>query len=135
MAKIHPYLNFDGTCEAAFLFYKEAFGIENIVLKRANNASMPIFEEEKEKILHAELPMASGCSLYGSDIFHSFGQKLIQGNANHISISAESKEEAERLFKILSEEGEIFVPFEQQFFGYFGSFKDKFGVQWMIHFE
>lgn len=135
MAKIHPYLNFDGTCEAAFLFYKEAFGIENIILKKAGNAPMPISEEEKEKILHAELPIANGSSLYGSDIFHSFGQKLIEGNTSHISINAESKDEAERLFNVLSEGGEVFVPFGRQFFGYFGSFKDKFGVQWMIHFD
>lgn len=134
MAKINPYLNFDGNCEEAFNLYRKAFGTEFSELKRASDAQIPVSEEEKNRILHIRLPIGDS-QIMGSDIFKSFGGNLVIGNNNHISISADSKEEADRIYTILSEDGEIEIPLEQQFFGYFGSFTDRFGVKWMIVFE
>lgn len=133
--KINPYLNFDGTCEDAFNFYQKAFRIEQLTISRIANSSIPASDKEKNRILHASLHIGNGIFLYGSDILPSFGQTLIQGNANYIAITPNSKDEADRLFNELSEGGTIEMPLSEQFFGYFGSFKDKFGVQWMIHIE
>ncbi|MDO4224919.1 MAG: VOC family protein, partial [Bergeyella zoohelcum] len=58
----------------------------------------------------------------------------VVGNNNYVSITTESKAEADRLFTALSENGEIEMPIGDQFFGYFGSFQDQFGVRWMVHF-
>lgn len=130
--KINPYLNFNGNCEEAFNFYKKAFGGNFTVISRAEDNPMEISEEEKKLIMYIELPIGNDFKIMGSDIFESLGQKLINGNHNYIAISTESKSEANRLFNLLSEDGEIEMPLEEQFFGYFGSFEDKFGISWMI---
>ncbi|MDZ7626041.1 MAG: VOC family protein [Ignavibacteriaceae bacterium] len=68
-----------------------------------------------------------------TDALESMGQKVTFGNNFYISIDAESKEEADKLFKGLSEGGKIEMPMADQFWGdYFGSLTDKFGVQWMV---
>lgn len=132
--QINPYLNFDGTCEQAFNFYKKAFGGEFTMISRAGENPVPVPEEEKNHIMYVELPIGSG-KLMGSDIFKSFGHSLTLGNNNYVAITAESKDEADRLFEALSQNGEIEMPMSDEFFGYFGSFKDQFGVRWMIVFE
>lgn len=130
---INPYLNFDGNCEEAFNFYKKAFGGEFTRISRAGESGIPVAEEEKNKLLYVELPIGGG-KIMGSDVFKSFGQSIVVGNNNYVSITTESKAEADRLFTALSENGEIEMPIGDQFFGYFGSFQDQFGVRWMVHF-
>jgi PhnB protein len=79
------------------------------------------------------LPITGGDLLMASDIMPSAGHKLVVGNNNYICISPESREEADRLFEGLSDGGEVEMPMQDQFWGdYFGSFKDKYGVCWMI---
>ncbi|MDO4229163.1 MAG: VOC family protein [Capnocytophaga sp.] len=130
---INPYLNFDGNCEEAFNFYKKAFGGEFTMISRANDNPVEVSQAEKNHILFIELPIGGG-KLMGSDVFKSFGHTLVVGNNNYVSIAAESKAEADRLFTALSENGEIEMPIGDQFFGYFGSFQDQFGVRWMVSF-
>ena len=132
--QINPYLNFDGNCEEAFNFYKKAFGGDFTMLSRAGGSLVPVPEKEKNLIIYVELPIGN-CKLKGSDIFKSFGQSLVLGNNNYVAVFAESKAEADRIFATLSENGEIEMPLGDQFFGYFGSFQDQFGVRWMIVFE
>ena len=68
-----------------------------------------------------------------TDSLESLGQKLVQGNNIYISIHPDSKKEAERIFKALSRGGTVEMPIADQVWGdYYGSFKDKFGVQWMV---
>lgn len=134
MVIINPYLNFDGNCEEAFEFYKKAFGGEFTSISRASDSQMELPENEKNRIMHIALPIGN-IILMGSDIFPSFGHQLVVGNHNCISISAHSKQEADQLFYALSEGGKIEMEINEQFFGYFGSFKDKFHVSWMIIFE
>lgn len=89
-------------------------------------------EEDQDKIMHIALPVGSS-HLMGTDALESLGQKVNFGNNSYICIQPDSKEEADRIFKALSEGGEIEMPLEDQEWGdYFGSFTDKFGVQWMI---
>ncbi len=129
--RINPYLNFNGTCEEAFNFYKKAFGGEFTMISRAGEHPVVVSEEEKDRILYIELPIGDD-KLMGSDVFETFGQSVKTGNHNYISISTDTKEEADRLFYSLSEGGEVEMPINEQFFGYFGSFKDKFGINWMV---
>ena len=133
--RINPYLNFNGNCEEAFNFYKKAFGGDFTMVSRAGENPIEVPENEKNHIMYIELPIGENDKLMGSDIFESLGQKLVTGNYNYVSISVDSKAEADRLFHALSEGGEIEMPMEEQFFGYFGDFKDKFGISWMIIFE
>ncbi|MBZ4190403.1 VOC family protein [Niabella beijingensis] len=139
MTKLNPYLNFDGTAEAAFNFYRSVFGGEFLGggIMRMNTApgTEQLPEEEKNRVMHVALPVGDSV-LMASDIVPSMGHKLTVGNSNYISIFPESREEADRLFKELSEGGKVEMPLADQFWGdYFGSFEDKFGVYWMINYS
>lgn len=138
MKTVNPYLNFNGNTEDAFNFYKSAFGGEFAMLMRfkdspeaANTAA-----EDQDKLMHIALPIGKGNMLMGTDALESKGQKLRPGNNFHLSISADSEAETEKLFSTLSAGGKVMVPLSKQFWGsYFGMFTDKFGVQWMISYD
>ncbi len=137
MAAINPYLNFPGNAEDAFNFYRSVFGGEFITLQRFKDTPEAdrVPDNEKDKIMHVALPIGKGNILMATDALESMGHKLTAGNNFHITIEAENKEEAEKLFNGLSQDGKIEVPLEDTFWGaYFGMFKDKFGVQWMVNY-
>ncbi|WP_300598458.1 VOC family protein [Niabella sp.] len=138
MAKLNPYLNFDGNAEDAFNFYKSVFGGEFVGgVMRIGDApgSENLSEEDKKRVMHVALPVG-GDLLMASDIVPSMGHKLTVGNNNYISIFPESREEADRLFNALSQGGKIEMPMADQFWGdYFGSFQDQFGIGWMINYS
>jgi PhnB protein len=139
MALINPYLNFNGNTEEAFMFYKAAFGGEFAMLKRFNempfNNAQPLSKEDGNKIMHIALPI-KGNILMGTDMLESMGQKMQNGNRYSISISAESREEADQLFNSLSAGGQIEMPIADSPWGsYFGMFKDKFDIQWLVDFD
>ena len=93
-------------------------------------------EEDENKILHIGLPIGKDDVLMASDSLESLGQKLTQGNNVYISVHPESKEEADRIFNALSAGGTIEMPIADQPWGdYYGSFKDKFGVLWMVNYS
>lgn len=139
MAKMNPYLNFDGKTEEAFNFYKSVFGTEfNGPINRIGAAPgcENLSEEEKNRVMHVSLPIGGGDTLMGSDTVPSMGHQLVVGNNCYISLHPESREEADRLFTGLSAGGSVEMPMQDMFWGdYFGSFKDKFGVQWMINYS
>ena len=139
MAKLNPYLNFDGNAEEAFNFYKSVFGGEfEGGISRMSDApgTENLSDEEKNRVMHISLPIGGGNTLMASDIIPSMGHKLIKGNNNYIALSPESKEQADLLFNGLSAGGSIEMPLEDMFWGaYYGSFEDKFGVHWMINYE
>jgi len=135
MKAINPYLNFPGTTENAFNFYKSAFGGEFATVLRFKDspeaANTPA--EDQNKLMHIALPIGNGNVLMGTDSLESKGHKLHPGNNFHISVSADSDAETEKLFNALSAGGKIMVPLSKQSWGsYFGMLTDKFGVQWMI---
>jgi PhnB protein len=139
MKSINPYLNFDGNTEEAFNFYKSVFGGEfkgGITRFKDTAEAKKIPEKEQEKVMHVALPIGNGNILMGTDALESMGQSLTQGNNFYITISAENKGEADELFKKLSEGGEVEMEMQKTFWdSYFGMFKDKFGIQWMIDCE
>ncbi len=141
--KLNPYLNFDGNCEAAFNHYKKVFGGEFAGQGVMRFGDMPVCdempplaEEHKNRVMHVSLPIGSEL-LMGSDIMPGFGNGPFKiGDNTYVSIHPASREEADRLFKELSEGGEIEMPMEDQFWGdYFGSFRDRFGISWMVNFS
>ncbi|MDO6436851.1 VOC family protein [Cyclobacterium sp. 1_MG-2023] len=136
--KINPYLNFDGDAEEAFSFYKSVFGGEFSAFMKMGEApeAEKLPKEEQSRVMHISLPIGKDTILMASDTMPSMGQTLTKGNTNYISIHPESREEADRLFNGLSEGGEIEMPMEDQFWGdYFGSFTDKFGINWMVNYN
>ena len=85
--------------------------------------------------MHVGLPIGRDQVLMATDTLESMGQKLVKGNNVYISVHPESKEEADRIFKALSAGGEVEMPMADQIWGdYYGSLKDKFGVQWMVNY-
>ncbi|TSC75304.1 MAG: PhnB protein [Parcubacteria group bacterium Gr01-1014_30] len=136
--KLNTYLNFAGNTEEAFNFYKSVFGGDLTPIVRFRDVpteGVNIPKEDENKIMHVGLPIG-GQMLMGTDALESLGQKLVLGNNSYISIHPDSKEEADRIFSALSEGGTIEMPIADQVWGdYYGSFKDKFGVQWMVNYH
>ena len=136
--KVQPYLNFDGDAEEAFNFYRKVFGGEfSTVMKMSDAPDAEKFpENERDRMMHISLPVSDDIVLMASDILPSMGHKLNKGNNLYISLHPDSREEADRIFKELSEDGNIEMPIADQFWGdYFGSFEDRFGVRWMINYS
>lgn len=135
MIKLNPYLNFNGKCEEAFNYYKKVFGGEFSYFSRMSDMeNKDITEEDKNLIMHISLPIGRDV-LMGSDVSTAMKPIFRQGNNNYISLSPTSKEEADRLFNELSDGGEIEMTMEEMFWGdYFGSFRDKLGIYWMINY-
>ena len=136
MNAFHPYLNFNGTAEAAFNFYKSIFGGEFLSFQKMGDA--PGFEHlpesEKNRVMHVALPINPSTLLMASDCVPSAGHVFVEGNNMYININTDTREEADRLFNELSAGGTIEMPMADMFWGdYFGSFKDKYGIQWMIN--
>lgn len=138
MKSINVYLNFDGKAEEAFNFYKSVFDGEFVTFQRMKDA--PGMEQlpanEKERIMHVSLPISEGYTLMASDTLPSAGHTITEGNNYHISVGADSEEETHRLFNGLSAGGTVTMPLEKMFWGaLFGSFTDKFGINWMVNYE
>ncbi|MEB2777844.1 VOC family protein [Algoriphagus sp. D3-2-R+10] len=138
MALINPYINFNGNAEEAFNFYKSVFGGEFANITRFKDLSIPenpIAEHEADKIMHIALPIGKNV-LMGNDVPERMGRVDENENRSKISIGAESKEEAEKLFNGLSAGGSIEVPMDESPWGsYFGMFRDKYGIEWMVDFD
>lgn len=138
MASLHPYLNFPGTAEEAFNFYKSVFGGEFSGLQRFKDTPEAdrLPAAERGKIMHISLPIGKGVILMATDALESMGQTLKPGNNFYLSLATDSEEEANKLFTALSEGGKVSMPLEKAFWGdYFGMLTDKFGIQWMVNYD
>ena len=139
MAQINPYIHFNGNAEEAFSFYKSVFGGEFAMISRFKDLSIPehpVSEKEAEKIMHIALPIGKNSLLMGSDTPEFMGKHNENDNRSKISISAESKEEADQLFNGLSSGGNVEMPIADSPWGsYFGMFRDKYGIEWMVDFN
>src|SRR5690554_1007445 len=105
---LNPYLNFDGNAEEAFRFYHSVFGGEFYIQKMSDapgTENLPA--EERDLIMHVSIRISDNQFLMASDCLKSQGHVLNQGNNNYISVTPDSREEADRLFNGLSEGGEI----------------------------
>ena len=139
MASINPYIHFNGNAEEAFTYYRSVFGGEFAMIARFKDLSSPEFpvaEKEANKIMHISLPIGKNSVLMGSDTPEFLGKHNENENRSKISITAESKEEADKLFNGLSAGGKVEMPISDSPWGsYFGMFRDKYGFEWMVSFD
>lgn len=136
MTTINPWINFNGNAEEAFTFYKSVFGGEFTHITRFKDiasAEFPVAESEANKIMRIGLPIGNGVVLTANDVPEVMGRVNEKENRSKILINTESKEEADKLFAGLSAGGEIEGPMgTSPWSTYFGMFRDKFGIEWMI---
>lgn len=127
--KLDIYVNYKGNCREAFKFYEQQLGGK--IISMATFKDMPdssnIPEERKNDILHARIEIGDSV-LMGADIPHAEPMR-----SAYLSLSVDSDEEAERIYSLLSEGGEIFMKMEKTFFASkFAMLRDKFGTNWML---
>lgn len=138
MATINPYINFNGNAEEAFNFYKSVFGGEftSVVrFKDLEGPEFPVPENEANKIMRIVLPIG-GNILIANDVPKSLGPVNENENRSKISVYAESRAEAEKVFTGLSAGGTVEMPLGDSPWGtYFGMFRDKFGIEWTVEFD
>lgn len=139
MAVINPSINFNGNALEAFEFYQSVFGGEFGTIVRLKDMpadpNFPIPEEDMDKIMHITLPIGNNV-LIGNDVPSFMGTVNENENRSKISIQAESKEEADKLYNGLSAWGNIEVPIgDSPWNSYFAMFRDKYGIEWMIDFD
>ena len=139
MRSINPWINFNGNAEEAFTFYKSVFGgeFEKIVrFKDISSAEFPIPENEANKIMHIALPIGKNNVLIANDVPEFMGRTNENENRSKISVSAESREEADKIFNGLSAGGNIEGPIGDGPWGtYAGMFRDKYGIEWIVEFD
>ena len=139
MSHVSIYLNFNGNAEEAFTEYKKIFKTEFSapIMRMKDMPPHPeapqLPEAEKNKVMHVALPIMGGTEIMATDILESMGHKLIQGNNVTISLNPDTKAEADRLYKELSPGGADDVAPHDEFWGYWGTCKDRFGVRWMFN--
>lgn len=140
MATVNIYLNFDGECQEAFELYKKAFGGEFVEFSKFGDMSPqecmpPLSDADKNRIMHVRLPISAETTLYGSDTMPGM-HVLEKGNNFSVSITANSEEEANHFFQILSDGGTVTMPLDKTLWNaYFGMWTDKFGVNWMVNYD
>jgi PhnB protein len=138
MPSINPHINFNGNAAEAFDFYKSVFGGEFSKIMRFKDIAgpdIPIAATEADKIMHIALPIGKNV-LIGNDVPEFMGRVNENEHRSKISISAASKEEADRLFNGLSVGGQIEVPIDHSPWGsYFGMFRDRYGIEWIVDFD
>jgi PhnB protein len=140
MARVSTYLNFPRSTEQAFLFYRSVFGgefngpVHRFAASPAAPGQPPMSEADRQLVMHVELPILGCHLLMGTDAPESMGFTLTPGNNMHINLEPDTRAETERLFAALAVGGKVEMPLQDMFWGaYFGSLRDKFGVQWMFN--
>lgn len=141
MARVSIYLNFSRNTEEAFLFYKSIFGgeftgggIARFKDIPPSDDMPPLSEEDKNLVMHIELPILGGFVLMGSDAPEFMGFAVNTGNNVHINLEPDTREDTKKLFEVLSQGGKVTQELQDMFWGaYYGSCTDKFGIQWMFN--
>jgi PhnB protein len=132
MNGINTYLTFNGNCREAVTFYAKCLGAE-LQLMTFADAPMESPPDLREKVMHAAVRKGTHVVMASDS---APGATVQVGDNFHICIQCESAEEIDRLFKALSEKGEITGPLQDTFWGArFGTLKDQFGINWMFNFE
>lgn len=139
MPVINPHINFNGNAEEAFTFYKSVFGGDFSQVVRHKDMVTPDFpasEKDADKIMHIALPIGKSNTLMGNDVPSFLGTVNENENRSKIMVSADSKAEADHLFNGLAAGGSVEFPLGDSPWGtYFGMFRDKYGIEWMVEFN
>ncbi len=137
MARVNTYLNFMGNTEEAFKYYEKVFNSKITSLSRMSdfpsNGGAELSAEDANKVMNVQLPILDGHVLMATDALESMGHKLTVGNNFSISLDVDTREEADRIYNLLS----VNTPSgsgmgEMPWGAYWGSCEDQFGIRWMI---
>lgn len=129
MAKLNPYLNFNGRCTEAMNFYKGIFGGDlQLMLAGDSPAKDQMPPEMHNQVMHSHLK-SSTIEIMGSDMAPV---QPVEGNTVYLALICESEDELNEFYNKLSEGGKVEQPLTKAFFGWFGSLEDKFGKHWMF---
>ncbi len=129
--KLNTYLNYGGNCAEAFRFYEQHLGGKIVMMMTHAQAPAmgPVGPEFGDKIMHAKIELG-GTEILGSDVPPDRFQPI---RSAYLTLSVDSIEDAERIFSLLKEGGEVFMPMDETFFAHrFGMLRDRFGTSWMI---
>ena len=139
MRTINPWINFNGNAEEAFTFYRSVFGGEFskiIRFKDLASAEFQVADNEANKIMHIALPIGKHNVLLANDVPEFMGRVNESENRSKITVSAESREEADKIFNGLSAGGDIEGQIGDSPWGsYAGMFRDKYGIEWIVEFD
>jgi len=126
--RLDAYVNYGGTCEAAFRFYEQQLGGKiTILLTHEQQPNPQVPEHWKKKILHARLEVGDAV-LLGADIPGAEAMR-----SAYVTLTADDVQEAERLYKLLADQGQVFMKMEETFFASrFAMLRDRFGTSWML---
>jgi len=137
MTTINPYINFNGNAEEAFTFYKSVFGGEFATIVRFKDLESPEFSvpaANADKIMRIVLPIGDNV-LIANDVPPELGTVNERENRSKISVNADSRDEADKIFNGLSIGGEIEMPIAESPWGtYFAMFRDRYGIEWTVEF-
>jgi len=128
---LNTYLNYGGNAEEALRFYEQHLGGKITMLMKHGEMPGPsqVTPELKDKVLHARLELV-GVVLMASDVP---AERFKPMRSVYLCLGLDSAEEAERVYALLAEGGEIFMPMAETFFATrFGQLRDRFGTSWMI---
>ena len=126
--KLDTYLNYRGACEEAFRFYEQHLGGRIISMERHGNSPNPNLPGDwKDKVLHARIELG-GAIVMGADIPNAEPMR-----SAYLSLSLDSVSEAERIYALLIDGGQVFMKMtETPFAKRFAMLRDKFGTSWML---
>jgi PhnB protein len=127
--QLHTYLNYGGNCEEAFRFYEQHLEGQITMLMRHGEQPTPSEAppDWKGKVLHARMNLG-GTELLGADIP---GYQPMR--SAYLSLALDSDAEADRIYGLLSEGGQVFMPMQETFFASrFAMLRDRFGTSWML---
>ena len=132
MAKLNPYLTFNGSCKEAMNFYKEIFGGKlDIMLAGDSPAKDQMPSQYHNQVLHSYLDSGK-IQIMATDMMP---EKFNEGNTVTLALTCESDEETRSLFAKLSAGGKVTQPLHEAFFGLFGALTDRFGKYWLFQFS
>lgn len=129
--KLTTYLNYGGNCADAFRFYEKNLGgkINSMMTHGEMPGQSNVSPEMKDAVLHANITIGDTV-LMASDVPPDRFQPI---RSAYLCLGLDTDAEAERLFKLLSEGGEVFMPMQETFFATrFAMLRDRFGTSWMI---
>lgn len=129
--KLNTYLNYGGNCAQAFRFYEEHLGgrITMMMTHGEQPESSHVHPEWKDAILHARLELG-GTEVFGADVPPDRFQPM---RSAYLTLTLDTAGEAERIYRLLTDGGQIFMPMEETFFALrFAMLRDKFGTSWML---
>jgi PhnB protein len=129
--KLNTYLNYGGNCAEAFRFYEQNLGAKITMIMTHGQMPDPngVKPDWADKVLHARIELG-GTAFFGADIPSPPFEPM---RSAYLSLAVDSIAEAERIYALLSDGGQIFMPMAETFFAHrFAMFRDKFGTSWML---